>query len=92
MRVFRDKASLSANPALWASIQKALEESEYFLLLASPQAAHHRGSARDRVVAKNGHRATAHLSRTARLPGIPEWAIRLDANDRGAGGAARRFN
>ena len=39
MRVFRDETSLSANPALWESIEKALEASEYFLLLASPQAA-----------------------------------------------------
>ena len=39
IRVFRDKTSLSANPALWPSIEKALAASEYFLLLASPQAA-----------------------------------------------------
>ena len=36
MRVFRDKTSLSANPALWDSIEQALSESEYFLLLACP--------------------------------------------------------
>ncbi len=34
MRVFRDKTSLSANPALWYSIEQALGESEFFLLLA----------------------------------------------------------
>ena len=39
MRVFRDKTSLSANPALWPTIQQALAESDYFLLLASPEAA-----------------------------------------------------
>ncbi|WP_136810852.1 toll/interleukin-1 receptor domain-containing protein [Desulfosediminicola flagellatus] len=39
MRVFRDTTNLAANPALWDSIQNALAESEYFLLLASPQAA-----------------------------------------------------
>jgi WD40 repeat protein len=39
LRVFRDDASLSANPALWSSIQAALEGSEFFILLASPQAA-----------------------------------------------------
>jgi WD40 repeat protein len=39
MRVFRDQASLSANPALWPSIESALRESEYFILLASPAAA-----------------------------------------------------
>lgn len=39
MRVFRDESSLSANPALWDSIQQALSESEYFLLLACPSSA-----------------------------------------------------
>src|SRR3990172_7699891 len=39
MRVFRDKTSLSATPELWPTIEKAMSESEYFLLLASPQAA-----------------------------------------------------
>lgn len=39
MRIFRDKTSLSANPALWRSIEQALAESEYFLLLASPSSA-----------------------------------------------------
>jgi WD40 repeat protein len=35
MRVFLDKTSLSANPALWPTIEQALGQSEYFLLLAS---------------------------------------------------------
>lgn len=39
LRVFRDDASLSANPGLWPSISGALDESEFFLLLASPAAA-----------------------------------------------------
>jgi WD40 repeat protein len=39
MRIFRDKTSLSANPALWHSIELALTDSEYFLLLASPPSA-----------------------------------------------------
>jgi hypothetical protein len=39
MRVFRDQTGLGVTPALWGSIQKALQESEYFLLLASPRAA-----------------------------------------------------
>jgi len=38
-RVFRDKASLSANPGLWSAIKEALAQSEYFILLASPEAA-----------------------------------------------------
>jgi WD40 repeat protein len=36
LRVFRDKTSLSANPALWKSIAGALADSEFLLLLASP--------------------------------------------------------
>lgn len=38
MRVFRDKAVLSASPSLWSSIESALAESQYFVLLASPDA------------------------------------------------------
>lgn len=38
-RIFRDKVGLSANPDLWSSIEEALGQSEYFLLLASPPAA-----------------------------------------------------
>jgi WD40 repeat protein len=38
-RVFRDDASLSANPGLWSSIEQALDGARYFVLLASPQAA-----------------------------------------------------
>ena len=43
LRVFRDKTGLSANPALWNSIVSALEQSEYLLLLASPQRRHRNG-------------------------------------------------
>lgn len=39
MRVFRDDASLAANPGLWSSITAALDKSRYFILLASPEAA-----------------------------------------------------
>lgn len=38
-RVFRDDSSLSANPDLWASVEAALKESEFLILLASPPAA-----------------------------------------------------
>jgi TIR domain len=37
--IFRDKTSLSATPALWPTIIRALSDSEYFLLMASPDAA-----------------------------------------------------
>ena len=39
LRVFRDQTNLSASPGLWPSIQEALGESEFFLLVASPEAA-----------------------------------------------------
>ncbi len=39
LRIFRDEASLSANPALWSSITEALDNSSFFILLASPGAA-----------------------------------------------------
>src|SRR5213078_1305019 len=39
LRVFRDDTSLSATPGLWPSIEKALEESRFLILFASPEAA-----------------------------------------------------
>ncbi|MEU8657662.1 TIR domain-containing protein [Actinoplanes philippinensis] len=37
--IFRDQTGLSVTPALWSSIQEALDGSEWFVLLASPEAA-----------------------------------------------------
>ena len=39
LRVFRDDTSLSATPHLWPTIEQALGESRYLVLLASPEAA-----------------------------------------------------
>jgi WD40 repeat protein len=39
VRIFRDKTNLSANPDLWSSIEQALANSKYLLVMASPQAA-----------------------------------------------------
>jgi tetratricopeptide (TPR) repeat protein len=39
MRVFRDDSSLAASPHLWPDIQKALDQSRYLIVLASPEAA-----------------------------------------------------
>jgi WD40 repeat protein len=47
LRVFRDEANLSASPGLWSSIQTALESSEFFILLASPEAARSEWVARE---------------------------------------------
>ena len=60
IRVFRDEASLSANPALWSSIRTALESSEFFILLASPEAAGSRWVAQE-VNYWLGHKPLAHV-------------------------------
>jgi len=39
MRVFRDQTNLGVSPGLWAAIESALQEAEFFLYLASPAAA-----------------------------------------------------
>src|SRR5882672_7677956 len=39
LRLFRDDTSLSATPHLWPSIENALGESRFLILLASPEGA-----------------------------------------------------
>lgn len=39
IRVFRDESNLTVTPSLWSSIEESLENSEYFIYLASPEAA-----------------------------------------------------
>ena len=39
IQVFCDQTNLTANPDLWNSIKKSLDNTEYFIYLASPQAA-----------------------------------------------------
>ena len=39
LHIFRDQTNLSVNPSLWSSIQAALDQSEWFIVLASPEAA-----------------------------------------------------
>lgn len=36
LNVFRDETNLGANPNLWGNIENAIENSENFILLASP--------------------------------------------------------
>jgi hypothetical protein len=38
IRVFRDESALSANPHLWSSIESALDDASWLVLLASPDA------------------------------------------------------
>jgi hypothetical protein len=37
--IFRDQTGLAVTPSLWSSIKNALDSSEYFVLMASPEAA-----------------------------------------------------
>jgi hypothetical protein len=39
IKIFRDETNLSVSPSLWPSILEALKSAEYFILLASPEAA-----------------------------------------------------
>lgn len=39
LEIFRDETGLSVDPHLWGAIVRALDDSEWFLLLVSPQAA-----------------------------------------------------
>jgi WD40 repeat protein len=39
LHVFRDQTNLAVNPALWSSIRDALDQSLFFILLASPESA-----------------------------------------------------
>src|SRR3954454_9613049 len=39
LRVFRDETGLTVNPHLWGSITAAMDESRYFTVLLSPDAA-----------------------------------------------------
>jgi TIR domain-containing protein len=42
LRIFRDKTTLSATPHLWPAIAGALDDADYFILMASPDAAESR--------------------------------------------------
>src|SRR5205814_4281556 len=39
LKVFRDRTALAANPGLWTSISEAIDDSRYFLFLASTDSA-----------------------------------------------------
>lgn len=48
LRIFRDDTSLAATPELWPTIEAALDQSRYVVLLASPQFAASRWCGLDR--------------------------------------------
>ena len=60
LRVFRDETSLAATPELWPTIVRALEQSRYFILLASRDAAHSAWVERE-VAWWRAHRAAGTL-------------------------------
>jgi WD40 repeat protein len=72
LRIFRDKASLTANPALWPSIEEALAASEWFVLLASPGAATSKWVNRE-VGWWRRNRSLERLLIVATSPGV-EWS------------------
>jgi hypothetical protein len=39
LHIFRDKTTLAVTPSLWGAIQAALDQSTFFILLASPESA-----------------------------------------------------
>ncbi len=72
LRVFRDDTSLTATPHLWPSITQALDQSEYFILLASPEAA------RSRWVDQEVSHWLAHRSIDTLLIGLTDGQLAWD--------------
>jgi WD40 repeat protein len=79
LHIFRDQTNLAVNPALWSSIREALDQSLFFILLASPEAAASPwvGKEADYWIGKNG---TSHVL-IVLTGGTLNW-------DRSAGGFA----
>ena len=72
LRIFRDDTSLSATPNLWPTIEQALGQSRFFVLLASPEAA-----ASKWVNKEVGH-WLEHNSVDTLLIGVTEGALNWD--------------
>jgi WD40 repeat protein len=76
LRVFRDDTALATNPLLWSSIERALDDSEWFVLLASP------GAARSEWVARELDHWLATKSVDRVLPAVTGGEWRWDAGSR----------
>jgi WD40 repeat protein len=76
LRVFRDQLSLSANPDLWATITDALQDSRFFILMASPRAAASWG------VQREVEYWQAHRERTTFLIVLTDGTIAWDQTTR----------
>ena len=72
LHIFRDETSLSANPALWSSIEKALSESQWFIYLASP------GAAQSQWVRREIQWWLSHREPTSLLMALTEGTIQWD--------------
>jgi WD40 repeat protein len=77
LRVFRDQTGLSVTPALWPAIEAALASSEYFVLMASPEAA------ASEWVARELEYWLAHRGSERLLPVVTagEWVWDAEAGD-----------
>jgi hypothetical protein len=65
LRVFRDDTSLLATPHLWPSIEQALGQSRFLILLASSQAAaSHSGRPTDSLLARHNSADTVLIALT----------------------------
>lgn len=72
LTIFIDQTNLSAAPELWPRIQQALQQSEYFILLASPEAAN------SEWVKKEIDYWLAHKSKDTLLIALTSGIIRWD--------------
>jgi hypothetical protein len=72
LRVFRDDASLSAQPSLWSSIVAALDSARFFILLASPEAA------RSEWVEREVHHWVTHRDPARLLIGLTDGELAWD--------------
>jgi WD40 repeat protein len=79
LRMFRDEANLSADPALWSTIQTALSESRWFILLASPLASQSKWVSKE-VQYWLEHKSAGHLL-IALTEGEIVWRDRLRCFD-----------
>ena len=84
LRVFRDDTSLSATPQLWPSIEQALAQSRYLLLLASPEAA------ASPWVGKEVEYWLAHKSADTLLIGVTDGTLDWDEQTAISAGRRRR--
>lgn len=72
LRLFRDDTSLSATPELWPTIERALHQSRFLILMASPEAA------ASKWVNKEAAYWLEHKSADTLLVGVTDGELRWD--------------